>query len=85
MVQHKININQADLDQLARAFQVSTEHAQAILQKRKELGGFKSWEDVQQVPGVSEGMVKDLKDAGATIGGEASSAAEEEEEEEEEE
>jgi competence ComEA-like helix-hairpin-helix protein len=87
---NKVDLNQADMEELAKAFQVSRERAQKILEKRTELGGFKSWDDVKKVPGVSEDQVDDLKDAGITLGSSQSEAgqqegeaAEEEEEEEE--
>ncbi len=71
------NINSADLTELAHAFQVSTERAQAILKKREELGGFKSWEEIKRVPGISEGIVENLQGAGFGLGGSSSTSSEE--------
>lgn len=63
------DINKATPEELQRAFQVNEERAQALIEKREELGGFKSWEDVKQVPGISEGMIQNLQEAGFTVGG----------------
>jgi len=32
---------------------------------------FKSWEDVEKVPGFSKGMIEDLQRSGASVGGES--------------
>ncbi|WP_437897866.1 ComEA family DNA-binding protein [Sorangium sp. So ce124] len=58
------DINKAGADEFQRVSQVSEEGAQAIVQKREELGGFSSWEQIQQVTGISTMMIESLKDAG---------------------
>lgn len=58
------DINKAGTDEFQRVSQVSEEGAQIIVQKREELGGFSSWEQIQQVTGISTMMIESLKDAG---------------------
>ncbi|XYH93502.1 ComEA family DNA-binding protein [Sorangium sp. So ce1128] len=58
------DINKANAAELQRAFQVSEERAQMILAKREELGGFSSWEEIQQVTGIDDATIERLKDAG---------------------
>lgn len=58
------DINKAGADEFQRVSQVSEQGAQIIIQKREELGGFSSWEQIQQVTGISNMMVESLKDAG---------------------
>ncbi|WP_437826912.1 ComEA family DNA-binding protein [Sorangium sp. So ce1153] len=58
------DINKASAAELQRAFQVSEERAQMILARREELGGFSSWEEIQQVTGISDETIESLKDAG---------------------
>jgi DNA uptake protein ComE-like DNA-binding protein len=64
-----VDINRASRDQLERAFQVDGQRAEYIVQKRQELGGFKSWEQFKQVvPGFEDQMVENLEEAGFTLG-----------------
>jgi competence ComEA-like helix-hairpin-helix protein len=58
------DINKASADEFQRVSQVSEQGAQTIVQKREELGGFSSWEQMQQVTGISTMMIESLKDAG---------------------
>ncbi|WP_437984362.1 ComEA family DNA-binding protein [Sorangium sp. So ce117] len=58
------DINKASADEFQRVSQVSEQGAQIIVQKREQLGGFSSWEQMQQETGISTMMVESLKDAG---------------------
>ncbi|MGK3961152.1 ComEA family DNA-binding protein [Sorangium sp. So ce118] len=61
------DINKANAAELQQAFQVSDEGAQRILARREELGGFSSWEEVQQVTGISDATIERLKDGGFRV------------------
>ncbi|WP_437752125.1 ComEA family DNA-binding protein [Sorangium sp. So ce1389] len=61
------DINKASAAELQQALQVSEERAQMILARREELGGFSSWEEIQQVTGISDATVQSLKDAGFQV------------------
>ncbi|WP_437954611.1 helix-hairpin-helix domain-containing protein [Sorangium sp. So ce119] len=59
-----IDINKASAEELQRALQVSEECARMILDRREQLGGFSSWEQLKQVAGIDDAMVESLKDGG---------------------
>lgn len=59
-----VDLNTASIDQLAELPMVGRERAEAIAQARP----FRSWEDVERVPGLSAGLIDDLKSGGAQIG-----------------
>jgi competence ComEA-like helix-hairpin-helix protein len=63
-----IDINDASVEDLERTFQINRERAQEILSTRQKLGGFKSWDDVKKVPGISDGMIDNMRQAGLTLG-----------------
>ncbi|HTN88472.1 MAG TPA: helix-hairpin-helix domain-containing protein [Sorangium sp.] len=56
------DINRANAAELQRALQVSEDCVQRILARREELGGFSSWEEIQQVTGISDATIESLKD-----------------------
>lgn len=59
----KININQASAEQLARMLRgVGLARAQAIIELREKLGGFKDIEDLLQVRGLGVKVLEDNKD-----------------------
>lgn len=61
--QEKININQANAEQLARVLKgVGSARAQAIIELREKLGGFKDIEDLLQVRGLGVKVLEDNKD-----------------------
>lgn len=71
----KLDVNRATADQLKEAFQVDGERAEYIVSKRKELGGFKSWEQFKEVvPSFEDKMVENLEDSGFTPGSEDKAA-----------
>lgn len=59
-----VDLNDAPEHELADLPMVGAERAKALIAHRP----FRSWEDVQRVPGFSKGMVDDLKSGGAQIG-----------------
>lgn len=58
-----VNLNAASEKEIAELPMVGPERAQAILKARP----FQSWEDVERIPGLSAGMVDDLKSGGAQL------------------
>jgi len=58
----KININQADLDQLQRLTGIGPAKAQKIIEYREVHGGFKSIEEVMNVSGIGEKTFENIKD-----------------------
>ena len=61
-----LDLNQAEESQLEELIMMGPHRAKALVEHRP----FKSWEDVEKVPGFSTGMIEDLKESGATIGSE---------------
>lgn len=43
-------------------------NAEYLIERRRQLGGFKSWDDVKHVPGFEDKMVENLQAAGLSIG-----------------
>lgn len=64
------DLNKADKQQITKAFQVSDKKADEIVKFREQNGGFQSWDDVKKIPGFSDEMSKNLRQAGAEIDGE---------------
>ncbi|WP_438014069.1 helix-hairpin-helix domain-containing protein [Sorangium sp. So ce315] len=62
-----IDINKAGAEELRRALQVSEEHVRRILDRREQLGGFRSWEELKQVAGIDDVTVESLKDGGFIV------------------
>lgn len=60
----QIDLNSADLDAIAKLPMVGEKRAHFIVDHRP----YESWDDLRKVPGLSEGMVDDLKNSNATLG-----------------
>lgn len=58
----KVNINHADSGQLDKLPGVGPSTAQKIIDYRNANGGFKSIEEIKQVPGIGDKKFNDLKD-----------------------
>lgn len=65
-----IDINRCSAQELADAGipQIDEERARKLVEYRGEKGRFKSWDEVQKVPGFNSEMVQNLQGAGATLG-----------------
>ncbi len=57
----KVNLNQAELQDLMQVPRLSFKTAQNILAERNKRGGFKSFEEVDQVSGVGPGTLEKLQ------------------------
>ena len=59
----RINLNTASKEQLSNLRMVGETRARFIIENRP----FKDWEELDKVPGLSKGMIDDMKKSGATI------------------
>ncbi len=59
----QVDLNSADLDTIAKLPMVGEKRAHFIVDHRP----YKSWDDLKNVEGISEGMVNDLKNSNATL------------------
>jgi DNA uptake protein ComE-like DNA-binding protein len=63
------DLNEASAAELEQAFQLDGQRAEYLVQKRQQLGGFKSWDQIKdEVPSFEEKMVEHLREAGFTLG-----------------
>lgn len=62
-----IDLNKADLEELARIPGIDRERAKALIEYRNQHGSFSDWEGLSHIPGFSKGMINDLKSGGACI------------------
>ena len=58
----KININTADMENLMQIPGVGEAKAQSIIEYRTEKGPFRKIEDIQNIPGIKEGVFQKIKD-----------------------
>ncbi len=56
-----IDLNRVNLDELSKIETIGKDKAQQIIDLRNKLGGFKSLEDLKQIPGISDLEVNALK------------------------
>ncbi|SRR5579864_310108 len=64
-----MDLNGASAEELERTFEVDGERARYIIEKRNQIGGFDSWEQVNEiVPSIDEKMVENLRAAGLSLG-----------------
>ena len=58
----KVHINTAPFEELRSVVGLTVEEAKAVLTYRKENGDFKSWQDLQKVPGVDAQKIEAKKE-----------------------
>ncbi len=78
MAQKKININTASKEELATLPKIGDEQAQTLLEERP----FSSWDEIDELPGFDERLVRDLQKSGGYLGEEEEALEEEAEESE---
>jgi competence ComEA-like helix-hairpin-helix protein len=60
--QPRVNMNSADPEELTQIEGIDDERARLIVQHRNKSGPFRSWEDVQQVPGIGEVLTEKARE-----------------------
>jgi DNA uptake protein ComE-like DNA-binding protein len=80
MAQKKININTASKEELASLPKLGDERVQMLMDERP----FDSWEEIDELPGFDERLVRDIQTGGGYLGEEEEWSEEEEWAEEEE-
>lgn len=63
----QININMAGKDELDMFLGVDPDLAEEIINYRELYGPFKSWDDLMNVEGVTDSVVKMMRESGATL------------------
>lgn len=63
----QININMAGKDELDMFLGVGPDLAEEIINYRELYGPFKSWDDLMNVEGVTDSVVKMMRESGATL------------------
>lgn len=64
----RLDINSASEEELQRVFQMDGQRARYLVETRQRLGQFHSWDELKrEAPSFDDGMVENLKKAGATI------------------
>ena len=64
MAQKKININTASKEELATLPKIGDEQAQTLLEERP----FSSWDEIDELPGFDERLVRDIQQGGGYLG-----------------
>jgi competence protein ComEA len=60
--QGRMNVNHAHKEDFMRTPGISESVAQKIIEYRDQNGPFRSWQDLEKVPGLNAGMIKALKE-----------------------
>jgi competence protein ComEA len=58
----KVNVNTAPFEELKSVLGLTTEESRAVIAWRKENGDFKSWQDLQRVPGIDPQKIENKKE-----------------------
>jgi competence ComEA-like helix-hairpin-helix protein len=61
-MQDKLNLNDAEMDDLQDLEGVSDQVARSIISYRDEYGDFEDWDEVSEIPGVSSRTLKSLRE-----------------------
>ena len=65
----KVNLNTADAETLQYIPGIGPGKAEEILQARESSGGFKSYDDMLEVPGIGEKILEAIREYGSLDGG----------------
>jgi len=57
----KVNVNEANIQELEKALKISEADAKAIVAWREAHGNFKNFEEVRKVPGLDQAKIKDKR------------------------
>lgn len=63
MPEQRVNLNTASKDEIESLIMMGDVRAQDIIEKRP----FHDWDDIRSLPGISEGLIEDMKKSGAYI------------------
>jgi len=67
-----LDINSASAEELQRVFQMDGTRARYLIETRKRIGGFRSWDELKrEAPSFDDGMIENLREAGARLGSQA--------------
>jgi competence ComEA-like helix-hairpin-helix protein len=66
---HLVDLNHATAEELltVNIKDMSENRVENLLEYRERYGPFLSWDDVKNVPGFNEEIIKDLREVGVTI------------------
>jgi competence protein ComEA len=65
----ELDINSASAEELERVFQMDGTRARYLIDTRNRIGGFRSWDDLKrEAPSFDDGMIENLRKAGARLG-----------------
>ncbi|MBI5643463.1 MAG: helix-hairpin-helix domain-containing protein [Deltaproteobacteria bacterium] len=68
--QQQFNLNKVNAEELSsRVRMIGKDRAERLIKYRSEYGPFKDWRDLDNVPGLSKGLIEDIKNSGATLDG----------------
>ena len=59
-----VDLNTASEQEIADLPMVGADRARALMEARP----FKTWDDIERIPGFGQGMIDDLKSGGAQLG-----------------
>jgi competence protein ComEA len=63
----RINLNEADMDELAQVPGLGQRSAEMLIDYRNEHGEFEDWSDLDNVPGLSKSVIQEMQRAGVEI------------------
>lgn len=63
----KININTASREELAGILGLGPDLADDIVNYRELYGPFKNWEDLKHIEGITDSVIEEMQNSGATI------------------
>lgn len=80
MAETHVNLNEASAEELTHIRGVGPEMAKQIVAFRDRHGVIRNWDELKEVPGVTDGLLKVMRRAGFRLDGEGGGGYEEEHE-----